>query len=135
MRNIEETLDCDPFIKAVENYEKSIELGIDLMLQVGGVECMDNFDHKLADEIQKLIERASSSGTKLSPRARRARLKMIWRYFVNKNKGRHSRKRGRRTDGQNAPSKHSRGNQSQEKNQRVGEQGGLASRGTVPPAL
>lgn len=76
----------NPLIRAVNAYEDSICAGIDMMGEIGGAECLDNFDQELSDAVLKLTRSASEAVRKLSPRAREARLNLLWREFVAKHR-------------------------------------------------
>ena len=71
-------------IEAVKTYDQILSMEADIMVAVGGKDALENFDDELHTEVYNLIGDAWNATTKLSDRARRARLNAIWGAFVKK---------------------------------------------------
>lgn len=69
-------------IEAVKIYDQILSMEADIMVAVGGKGALENFDDALHTEVYNLIGDAWNATTKLSDRARRARLNAIWATFV-----------------------------------------------------
>ncbi len=72
----------NPLIAAVEAREFLTDMEGDLMFEIAGEAAFEPFDDALAEAVLGLLEKTAFSTFKLSPRARQARLNLIWRDFV-----------------------------------------------------
>jgi hypothetical protein len=59
----------------------------EMMFAVGGEDAFDPYDEDLATAVFKLVSTSTHAVAKLSDRARRARLNLIWRTFVAEQQG------------------------------------------------
>lgn len=80
----------NPLIHAVMARNHALDIESDLMFEIGGEAAFDPFDEQLATDVANLVGNALDAVMQLSPRARQARLNLIWRGFIAEQK----RKRG-----------------------------------------
>jgi hypothetical protein len=71
----------NPLIMATDARDCLSDMEGDMMFAIGGEAAFEPFDSELCDAVIDLVYSASESVTKLSPRARQARLNLIWRDF------------------------------------------------------
>jgi hypothetical protein len=76
----------NPLIMATDARDCLSDMEGDMMFEIAGESAFEPFDGELCDAVIDLVYRASESVTKLSPRARQARLNLIWRDFVAEQK-------------------------------------------------
>ncbi len=72
----------NPLASAVEARQFLTGAEGDMMFEIAGEAAFEPFDDALMDAVLDLIENTAFSLDKLSPRARQARLNLIWRDFV-----------------------------------------------------
>jgi hypothetical protein len=77
-------MDDNPLVEAVRLYEAELDAVADVMFAVGGAECLEEFDERLHREVMDLTTRSYDAVAKLGPRAREARLNLIWKDFLKK---------------------------------------------------
>ena len=71
---------------AVTAQECLWEIQSNMMFEIAGESAFDPWNDMLANAVMELIDRAMESVEKLSPRARKARLNLIWMDFVKDQK-------------------------------------------------
>lgn len=71
-------------IDACRFYDDLLDAEGMIMVQIAGEGCFEPFDEQLSGEVTMLISSAADAARALSPRARRARLNLIWREFLEK---------------------------------------------------
>jgi hypothetical protein len=81
----------NPLDKAVDAHNNLIDAEGNMMFAVAGNAAFEPFDDELNTAVVELVCKASAAVEELSPRARRARLNLIWRDFVAEQKQRRSK--------------------------------------------
>ena len=76
----------NPLVEAIEALDRHFETVNTLMFEVGGEQAFKSFDEQLHDAAMDLVYDASGAVEGLKPRARRARLNLIWREFLAKHR-------------------------------------------------
>jgi hypothetical protein len=74
----------NPLVEAIEALHRHFETVDTLVYEVGGEHAFKSCDEQLHDAAMDLVYDASGAVAGLRPRARRARLNLIWRGFLAK---------------------------------------------------
>ena len=74
----------NPLIDAVIAYDEFMDQHTSLMHLIAGCSVFEPYDEKFGDEVFELISGAWNGAYELSPRARQARLNLIWKDFLVK---------------------------------------------------
>jgi hypothetical protein len=72
----------NPLVDAVYAHDRLLNLQGDAMFEVAGEAAFEPWDDILSAAVADLVCQASAAVAGLSPRARQARLNLIWRDFV-----------------------------------------------------
>ena len=72
----------NPLIMAVDAFDCLTDMECDMMAAISGDAAFDHYDEALGSAIVGLVITSTSACFELSPRARTARLNLIWRSFV-----------------------------------------------------
>jgi hypothetical protein len=78
----------NPLVEAIQALERHFEAVDILVCEVTGERAFKQFDEQLHDAAMALVYDASEAVAGLGPRARRARLNLIWRDFLTKHQAR-----------------------------------------------
>lgn len=74
--------DHNPLCGAVAIHDSLLEIQGEMMHAIAGDAAFEPFDEVLCAAVEDLIYKSADAVTHLSPRARHARLNMIWKDFV-----------------------------------------------------
>jgi hypothetical protein len=72
----------NPLCAAVQTQDILYDFQSQMMFEIAGDAAFEPFDEALSEAVIDLIDRASTAGLHLSPRARHARFNLIWKDFV-----------------------------------------------------
>ena len=76
----------NPLCAAVAIQDSLLEIQGEIMHAIAGDAAFEPFDDELCAAVEELIYKSTDAVTHLSPRARHARLNMIWQSFVTEQK-------------------------------------------------
>ena len=72
----------NPLFHAIAARDHAMETETDMMFEVAGDAAFDPFDEVLCEAIANLVCNSAEAVASLLPRARQARLNLIWKDFV-----------------------------------------------------
>lgn len=72
----------NPLCEAVAIRDSLLEIQGEIMHAIAGDAAFEPFDETLCAAVEELIYKSADAVTRLSPRARHARLNIIWKDFV-----------------------------------------------------
>jgi hypothetical protein len=76
----------NPLCSAVQIQAGLYDIQSEMMAEIAGEAAFDPFDEVLCASVADLIDRALDAISTLSPRARHARLNLLWKEFVAEQK-------------------------------------------------